>query len=116
MVLQGNCRTADDSGAVWCFVDPNYRQCVDIKWSNRQSQHWSYEACATPELTSPECSGHNGYNGNSGNNGNNGNSGNIGSSGNSEYNGYNGNIGSSGGGVYYATPAPNYPRLGSALI
>lgn len=55
--IQGNCKSVDDSGARWCFVDPRYAQCIDLgKWNRHPSQSWSYEACATPELTSPACS------------------------------------------------------------
>merc|ERR1712242_415771 len=52
----GNCRRAGETGAKWCYVDPSYSQCPDLKRSTRfNGKDWSYQACATPSLTSPEC-------------------------------------------------------------
>ena len=65
--INGNCRTADNSGAVWCYVDPRYNQCADLQRSTRTSSMWSYQACATPDLTSPQCAG--GFNNGGFNNG-----------------------------------------------
>ena len=65
--INGNCRTADNTGAVWCYVDPRYNQCADLQRSTRTSSMWSYQACATPDLTSPQCAG--GFNNGGFNNG-----------------------------------------------
>merc|ERR1712098_652819 len=59
--IQGNCRTADNSGAVWCYVDSTYSSsCRDLVHSQRfshQGKAWSYEACSTPSRNSFQCSG-----------------------------------------------------------
>merc|ERR1719394_439622 len=59
--LQGNCNTADNTGAVWCYVDSAYSSsCRDLVHSqrfSRQGKAWSYEACSTPSRHSFQCSG-----------------------------------------------------------
>merc|ERR1712059_47033 len=67
---QGNCKTADHTGALWCYVDSAYSSsCSDKQLSTRYSQQgkaWSYEACSTPDRNSPQCSyggGHGGGHG-----------------------------------------------------
>merc|ERR1711997_85720 len=45
--IQGNCKTADNTGARWCYV-PSYNTCTDLQASSRFNSDWSYEACATP--------------------------------------------------------------------
>merc|ERR1711973_969109 len=52
--INGNCKSSD-RGAVWCYVDPRYSACSDLQRSERFNQHWSYQACATPDLDSYEC-------------------------------------------------------------
>merc|ERR1712038_1894350 len=55
-VVQGNCVTADSTGAQWCYVDPAYSSCQDLVPSRRfPNNPWSYEACATPAQGSPLC-------------------------------------------------------------
>jgi len=56
--INGNCRTADRTGARWCYVDPRYARCADLQRSVRFNSLWSYEACATPELYSRQCGGY----------------------------------------------------------
>jgi len=56
--INGNCRSADRTGALWCYVDPRYSQCPDLQRSVRFQSLWSYNACATPELTSRLCGGY----------------------------------------------------------
>merc|ERR1712209_403149 len=48
--VQGNCRSADSTGALWCYVDSAYSStCQDKQFSARfPNNPWSYEACATP--------------------------------------------------------------------
>merc|ERR1711874_638225 len=48
--IQGNCRSADSTGARWCYVDSAYSStCQDLQFSARfPNNPWSYEACATP--------------------------------------------------------------------
>merc|ERR1711983_472889 len=48
--VQGNCRSADSTGALWCYVDSAYSSsCQDLRFSARfPNNPWSYEACATP--------------------------------------------------------------------
>jgi hypothetical protein len=58
--VNGNCRSSDTTGAVWCYVDPRYSQCADLQRSTRTSSLWSYQACATPDLASPQCAFNNG--------------------------------------------------------
>ena len=55
--INGNCRTADNSGALWCYVDPRFSQCADLRRSTRTSSLWSYQACATPDIYSAQCGG-----------------------------------------------------------
>ena len=47
---QGNCRSADSTGARWCYVDSAHTSsCQDLRFSARfPNNPWSYEACATP--------------------------------------------------------------------
>ena len=52
----GNCKSADKTGALWCYVDPNFNRCSDLQRSERFGQKlWSYQACATPEIGAPLC-------------------------------------------------------------
>merc|ERR1712012_520713 len=48
--VQGNCRSAESTGALWCYVDSAYSStCQDKQFSARfPNNPWSYEACATP--------------------------------------------------------------------
>jgi len=62
--INGNCRSSDTTGAVWCYVDPRFSQCADLRRSTRTTSQWSYQACATPDLASPQCGG--GFGGNNG--------------------------------------------------
>ena len=62
--INGNCRSADSTGALWCYVDPRYSQCVDLRQSVRTTSLWSYQACATPEIYSAQCGGYLPFNGN----------------------------------------------------
>jgi len=55
---QGNCKTADNTGATWCYVDAR-SPCLDKQRSVRFSQSghaWSYQACSTPPRHSAQCS------------------------------------------------------------
>merc|ERR1712209_310543 len=47
---QGNCLSADSTGARWCYVDSAHSSsCQDLRFSARfPNNPWSYEACATP--------------------------------------------------------------------
>merc|ERR1712184_230188 len=57
--IQGNCKTADNTGATWCYVDSR-SPCLDKQRSVRFSQSghaWSYQACSTPPRHSAQCSG-----------------------------------------------------------
>jgi hypothetical protein len=56
--LNGNCHSADSTGALWCYVDPLNAQCPDLQRSVRFQSLWSYTACATPDLTSQQCGGY----------------------------------------------------------
>merc|ERR1712186_315205 len=56
---QGNCKTADNTGATWCYVDSR-SSCLDKQRSVRFSQSghaWSYQACSTPPRHSAQCNG-----------------------------------------------------------
>merc|ERR1712098_489344 len=54
----GNCKRADETGALWCYVDPYYSDCEDLGVSLRfQNTLWSYQACDTPTLNSLQCLG-----------------------------------------------------------
>ena len=98
--LNGNCKSADTTGALWCYVDNRFNRCSDLSTSQRFGKFWSYEACATPELGSPLCySG--GYNGGfSGSNGgfNGGYNGGFSGSNGGFNGGYNGGFSGSNGG------------------
>merc|ERR1711872_900286 len=49
--VQGNCRTADHTGAKWCYVREG-STCSDLVPSKRHPRNpWSYQACATPTQT-----------------------------------------------------------------
>merc|ERR1719391_20697 len=54
---QGNCKSADKTGAVWCYVhSAHYSSCSDLQPSKRfPNNPWSYEACATPQQSSADC-------------------------------------------------------------
>jgi len=46
--VHGNCRSSDDTGAQWCYVEAG-STCQDIQTTTTvQDEPWSYEACATP--------------------------------------------------------------------
>merc|ERR1712112_601393 len=103
--VQGNCKTADNTGAQWCYTEYG-STCEDQQRSTRfgrQGKTWSYQACSTPSIYSAQCAGYNGggvgggicRNGNCGGNtggfngGFNGNNGGF----NGGFNGFNGNNG-----------------------
>merc|ERR1712228_596391 len=49
--VQGNCKTADHTGAQWCYVDTSVPStCQDLSYTSVRfpGKPWSYEACATP--------------------------------------------------------------------
>merc|ERR1711923_454416 len=49
--VQGNCKSADHTGAQWCYVDTSVRStCQDLSYTSVRfpGKPWSYEACATP--------------------------------------------------------------------
>merc|ERR1712215_542130 len=46
--VQGNCKSADHTGAKWCYVGGWGSPCQDKRNSKRFNKPWSYEACATP--------------------------------------------------------------------
>merc|ERR1711915_1135698 len=49
--VQGNCKTADHTGAQWCYVDTSVPStCQDLSYTSVRfpGNPWSYEACATP--------------------------------------------------------------------
>merc|ERR1712098_273434 len=55
--IHGNCQRADQTGALWCYVDSShYSSCEDLQPSVRFPHNpWSYQACATPQVSSYEC-------------------------------------------------------------
>ena len=62
-VRQGNCLSTF-GGAKWCYISNDVNNnCGDVQFSNNKYDNanrlrkWSYEACATPALTSPVCAG-----------------------------------------------------------
>merc|ERR1712180_243424 len=60
--VQGNCKTADNTGAQWCYTEYG-STCEDQQRSTRfgrQGKTWSYQACSTPSIYSPQCAGYNG--------------------------------------------------------
>merc|ERR1711915_607459 len=72
----GNCKSADATGALWCYVDPYNSDCNDLAYSNRahanpsyNNKRWSYQACDTPPLSDPRCGYGGGYNNGGYNNG-----------------------------------------------
>ncbi len=56
--VQGNCLSIDSTGARWCFVDPRYSKCSDLRSSKIRNRSWSRQACATPARSSHRCRGH----------------------------------------------------------
>merc|ERR1712033_340 len=57
--IQGNCKTADNTGAQWCYTEYG-STCEDQQRSQRfghQGKTWSYQACSTPPRHSPQCNG-----------------------------------------------------------
>merc|ERR1712038_256168 len=49
--VQGNCKSADHTGAQWCHVDTSVPStCQDLSYTSVRfpGKPWSYEACATP--------------------------------------------------------------------
>merc|ERR1712198_335539 len=49
--VQGNCKSADHTGAQWCYVDTIVPStCQDLSYTSVRfpGKPWSYEACATP--------------------------------------------------------------------
>merc|ERR1712198_706641 len=46
--VQGNCKSADHTGAKWCYVNSWSSPCQDKQRSKRFNKPWSYAACATP--------------------------------------------------------------------
>merc|ERR1712212_1210569 len=50
---QGNCESADHTGAKWCYVNPSQTTCQDLSYTSKRfpGTPWSYEACATPAST-----------------------------------------------------------------
>merc|ERR1711872_439465 len=57
--VQGNCKTADNTGAQWCYTEYG-STCEDQQRSTRfghQGKTWSYQACSTPPRHSPQCNG-----------------------------------------------------------
>merc|ERR1711944_185098 len=72
-VRAGNCRTADLTGARFCYVSGSALcACRDVRISQSRPSnfngplYYSYEACATPERNSYECRNDNPYRGNYG--------------------------------------------------
>eukprot|EP00090_Calanus_glacialis_P043229 TRINITY_DN7649_c0_g1_i1.p1 TRINITY_DN7649_c0_g1~~TRINITY_DN7649_c0_g1_i1.p1 ORF type:complete len:126 (-),score=22.47 TRINITY_DN7649_c0_g1_i1:71-448(-) len=63
--IQGNCNSADHTGARWCYVDSSHHSsCQDLQHSARFPRNpWSYEACATPDRHLCGQLGYNGYQG-----------------------------------------------------
>merc|ERR1712112_92988 len=62
--VQGNCKTADNTGAQWCYTEYG-STCEDQQRSTRfgrQGKTWSYQACSTPSIYSAQCAGYNGGN------------------------------------------------------
>merc|ERR1711872_477403 len=60
--VQGNCKTADNTGAQWCYTEYG-STCEDQQRSTRfgrQGKTWSYQACSTPSVYSAQCAGYNG--------------------------------------------------------
>merc|ERR1712126_576762 len=104
--VQGNCKTADNTGAQWCYTEYG-STCEDQQRSTRfgrQGKTWSYQACSTPSIYSAQCAGYNGggvgggicRNGNCGGNtgGFNGNNGGFNGGFNGNNGGFNGGFGS----------------------
>merc|ERR1712098_525589 len=111
--IQGNCKTADNTGAQWCYTEYG-STCEDQQRSQRfghQGKTWSYQACSTPPRNSPQCNGfggggagigggicRHGYGSGCGNNGGfNGNNGGFGGN-NGGFNNNNGGFNNNNGG------------------
>merc|ERR1711973_323269 len=111
--IQGNCKTADNTGAQWCYTEYG-STCEDQQRSTRfghQGKTWSYQACSTPPRSSPQCNGfggggagigggicRHGYGSGCGNNGGfNGNNGGFGGN-NGGFNNNNGGFNNNNGG------------------
>eukprot|EP00095_Tigriopus_kingsejongensis_P001607 maker-scaffold381_size190066-snap-gene-0.30 protein:Tk01607 transcript:maker-scaffold381_size190066-snap-gene-0.30-mRNA-1 annotation:"hypothetical protein AN3340.2" len=66
--IHGNCFSADQTKAKWCYVDQYSGECDDIQYSkNRRDSHgnlrkWSYQACSTPERASHQCRNNGSFN------------------------------------------------------
>merc|ERR1711872_28541 len=60
--VQGNCKTADNTGAQWCYTE--YGSTCEAQQRStrfgRQGKTWSYQACSTPSIYSAQCAGYNG--------------------------------------------------------
>jgi len=53
-VTNGNCKSTYNNKQ-WCYIENYpYDDCQDIQTSD-SGRKWSFQACATPSLTSPEC-------------------------------------------------------------
>merc|ERR1719206_1042146 len=55
--IHGNCKSVDDKGAQWCYISStHYSSCEDLQASTKfPNNPWSYSACATPDISSYEC-------------------------------------------------------------
>merc|ERR1711872_133987 len=56
--LQGNCKSADPTERIWCYIrgDDTIEACGDsFGFDNRYGLFKSYRACTTPEPNSEEC-------------------------------------------------------------
>merc|ERR1712079_804085 len=110
---QGNCESADHTGAKWCYVDPSQSTCQDLSYTSKRfpGTPWSYEACATPA-----CGGYNngGYNNGGYNNGgyNNGGSSNSGYNNGGYNNGGTINGGYNNGGSFGGSTSGGYNNGG----
>merc|ERR1711872_1030753 len=60
--VQGNCKTADNTGAQWCYTE--YGSTCEAQQRStrfgRQGKTWSHQACSTPSIYSAQCAGYNG--------------------------------------------------------
>ena len=43
MILQANCAAPDTTGGGWCYVDPQFSSCHDLR--GPANKPWSYQAC-----------------------------------------------------------------------
>ena len=53
--VQGNCKSTY-RGKQWCYVDSSNQNCQDLEKGPDTGKLWSFQACSTPALSSPECS------------------------------------------------------------